>query len=138
MSNAHTFPITLSPSTKFDDLKGTIPAKDLIGGKVALLVNVASQCGLTPQYKGLEALYQKYKDKGFVVVGFPSNEFGGQEPGTDAEISEGVCSKFKATFPLTTKIHVNGEKADPLWAYMKSQKKELFMEAIKWNFAKVS
>jgi glutathione peroxidase len=72
----------------------------------------------------------------FQVIGFPSNEFGGQEPGTDAQINDFVCSRFKATFPLTTKVEVNGANAHPLWAFMKKEKKELFMEAIKWNFAK--
>ena len=110
----------------------TLPTKELFAGKKAVLcVNVASACGLTPQYKGLEELHQKYKDRGLLVLGFPSNEFGGQEPGTDAEINTFVCSKFNATFPLTTKVHVNGAEAHPLWAFMKSEKKELFVEAVK-------
>lgn len=133
--SAHDFSIKMSSAgaSKGEE----VTAKELFGGKVALIVNVASQCGLTGQYKGLESLYQKYKDKGFVVVGFPSNEFGAQEPGTDEEIAEFTCSRFKASFPLTAKVEVNGANAHPLWAYMKKEKKELFLEAIKWNFSKV-
>ena len=131
-ASAHDFSVTLAPAHG----GATVPLKDLAGGKVALVVNVASQCGFTPQYKGLEALHQKYKDKGLLVLGFPSNEFGGQEPGTDAEINDFVCSRFKATFPLTTKVHVNGAAAHPLWAFMKKEKKELFVEAVKWSAAR--
>src|SRR5260370_30750718 len=84
-------------------------------GKVLLIVNVASRCGFTPQYKALEAVYEKYKDKGLVVLGFPCNQFGGQEPGTNEEIKEFCSSKYNVTFPLFDKIDVNGEKRHPLY-----------------------
>jgi glutathione peroxidase-family protein len=99
-TSAFDFSVTMAPAHG----GATVSTKELLGGKVALLVNVASQCGLTPQYKGLEELHQKYKDRGLLVLGFPSNEFGGQEPGSDEQINEFVCSRFKATFPLTTKV----------------------------------
>ncbi|MDB4942167.1 MAG: Glutathione peroxidase family protein [Labilithrix sp.] len=85
-------------------------------GKVRLVVNVASKCGLTPQYEGLEAVYRKYKEQGFEVLAFPANEFGGQEPGTDAEIKDFCASKFDVTFPLFAKIVVKGEGQHPLYA----------------------
>jgi glutathione peroxidase len=129
---ALSFSVQLAPAHGGKD----VPTSELLGGKVSLLVNVASQCGLTPQYKGLEELHQKYKDRGFQVIGFPCNQFGAQEPGTDEEVNDFVCTKFKATFPLTKKVEVNGANAHPLWAFMKSQKKELMMEAVKWNFSK--
>jgi glutathione peroxidase len=106
-------------------------------GKVLLVVNTASQCGFTPQYKGLEALYKKYKDKGFAVLGFPSNQFGQQEPGPDDEIAEFCEMNFGVTFPLFSKVDVNGDAAHPLFKYMTSAKKGLLgSEAIKWNFTK--
>ena len=87
-------------------------------GKVLLVVNTASQCGFTPQYKGLEALYKKYKDKGFAVLGFPSNQFGQQEPGSETEIAEFCEMNFGVTFPLFSKIDVNGADAHPLYKYL--------------------
>jgi glutathione peroxidase len=106
-------------------------------GKVLLVVNTASQCGFTPQYKGLEALYEKYKDKGFAVLGFPSNQFGQQEPGADSEIAEFCEMNFGVTFPLFSKVNVNGADAHPLFKYLASSKKGLLgSEAIKWNFTK--
>jgi glutathione peroxidase len=106
-------------------------------GKVLLVVNTASQCGFTPQYKGLEALYKKYKDKGFAVLGFPSNQFGQQEPGPESEIAEFCEMNFGVTFPLFSKIDVNGDAAHPLFKYLTSTKKGLLgSEAIKWNFTK--
>ncbi|KAK3811158.1 MAG: glutathione peroxidase [Benniella sp.] len=105
-------------------------------GKVVLVVNVASQCGFTKQYDGLEALYQKYKDRGFVVIGFPCNQFGGQEPGTNEEIEDFCRVNFGVTFPLMDKIDVNGDNEDPVYTYLKSQKKSLMMSRIKWNFEK--
>jgi glutathione peroxidase len=106
-------------------------------GKALLIVNVASQCGFTPQYKGLEALYQKYKDRGFVVLGFPCNQFGSQEPGSEAEI-QGFCElNFGVTFPLFSKIDVQGEKAHPLYAYLKERLPGVLgSESIQWNFTK--
>ncbi|HQR20007.1 MAG TPA: glutathione peroxidase [Burkholderiaceae bacterium] len=106
-------------------------------GKVLLVVNTASQCGFTPQYKGLEALYEKYKDKGFAVLGFPSNQFGQQEPGPDDEIAEFCEMNYGVTFPMFSKIDVNGDSAHPLYKYLTSTKKGLLgSEAIKWNFTK--
>ncbi len=100
------------------------------GGKVRLIVNVASQCGLTPQYTALEALYRKYKDRGFEVLAFPANEFGAQEPGTDAEIKSFCSSRYDVTFPLFSKIVVKGEGQHPLYAALTEGK------AITWNFEK--
>jgi len=106
-------------------------------GKVLLIVNTASECGFTPQYQGLEKLYQQFKDMGVVVLGFPCNQFGHQEPGTEAEI-EAFCEKnFGVTFPLFEKIDVNGENTHPLYQYLKQQAPGLLgSEAIKWNFTK--
>lgn len=106
-------------------------------GQVLLIVNTASKCGFTPQYEGLEALHREYKDRGFEVLGFPCNQFGAQEPG-DAEEIRNFCSlTYDVTFPLSAKIAVNGEEADPLWKYLKSQQAGLMgSRAIKWNFTK--
>lgn len=105
-------------------------------GKVLLIVNVASKCGFTPQYKGLEALYGKYKGKGLVILGFPCDQFGHQEPGTAEEI-KGFCElNYGVTFPLFQKIEVNGDNAHPLYKYLKSQAPGFLNEAIKWNFTK--
>lgn len=106
-------------------------------GKVLLVVNVASKCGFTPQYKGLEALYQKYKDRGLVVLGFPCNQFGAQEPGDASEIAQFCELNFGVTFPMHTKIDVNGKDTHPLFEQLKSGAKGvLATEAIKWNFTK--
>ncbi len=105
-------------------------------GKVLLIVNVASKCGYTKQYSGLQALYGKYKDKGFVILGFPCNQFANQEPGTDAEILSFCQVNFGVTFPLFKKIKVNGKDADPLYVYLKEQAKGNLGSAIKWNFTK--
>lgn len=106
-------------------------------GKVALVVNVASKCGYTPQYKGLEALYKKYKDKGFVILGFPANNFGGQEPGTNAEIQTFCSRTYSVTFPMFSKISVKGSDQAPLYQYLtdKSANPETGGE-IGWNFTK--
>lgn len=101
-------------------------------GKVLLLVNVASECGFTPQYEGLEALHQKYKDRGLVVVGLPANEFGAQEPGSNEEIKEFCRSRFGVTFPMTGKIIVKGEGQHPLYAHIIDRTGE-----VTWNFNKV-
>jgi glutathione peroxidase len=103
-------------------------------GKVVLVVNTASKCGLTPQYKGLEALYQKYRAKGFVVAAFPANEFGAQEPGTDGEIKTFCELNYKTTFDLYSKIVVKGPGIHPLYAYL--TKESPFPGEIGWNFAK--
>jgi glutathione peroxidase len=106
-------------------------------GKTLLIVNVASQCGFTPQYAGLEALYRKYHARGFEVLGFPSNQFGGQEPGSAEEIATFCSTKYDVTFPLFAKIDVNGAKAHPLYEYLKSEAPgALGTKAIKWNFTK--
>ena len=100
-------------------------------GKVVLAVNVASQCGFTPQYAGLEALYKQYKDKGLVIAGFPANNFGGQEPGTDDEIKTFCDRTYKVTFPIFSKISVKGADQAPLYQYLTQKGGE-----VKWNFAK--
>ena len=106
-------------------------------GKALLIVNVASRCGFTPQYTGLEALYRKYKHDGLVVLGFPCNQFGGQEPGGEAEISEFCSLDYSVTFPLFAKIDVNGPNAHPLYRHLKSAKEGLLgRESIAWNFTK--
>ena len=106
-------------------------------GNVILIVNTASQCGFTPQYKGLEALYRKYKPQGFVVLGFPCNQFGGQEPGDAAEITQFCALNYGVTFPLFEKIEVNGRGAAPLYDFLKNEAKGLFGSSqIKWNFTK--
>ena len=106
-------------------------------GKTLLIVNVASRCGFTPQYAGLEALYRKYGEKGFVVLGFPCNQFGAQEPGADSEIAQFCATSYDVTFPMFSKIDVNGEKAHPLYRWLKHAAPGLLgSEAIKWNFTK--
>jgi glutathione peroxidase len=106
-------------------------------GKVSLIVNVASHCGMTPQYEGLEALYRKHKDQGFAVLGFPCNQFGAQEPGSEAEIGAFCESNYGVTFPMFSKIDVNGGHAHPLYEYLKSAVPGVAgTEAIKWNFTK--
>ena len=106
-------------------------------GKVMLIVNVASKCGFTPQYDGLEALYKKYKDQGLVILGFPCNQFGSQEPGSEEEIQNFCRVNFGVTFPMFSKIKVNGDDTHPLYVYLKSEKPGLLgSEAIKWNFTK--
>jgi len=102
-------------------------------GKTLMIVNVASKCGFTPQYAKLQALYEKYKDKGFVILGFPCNQFLGQEPGTDAEIQQFCQLNYGVTFPVFKKIKVNGKEADPLYQYLKA---ETGGSSIKWNFCK--
>jgi glutathione peroxidase len=106
-------------------------------GKVVLIVNVASKCGFTPQYEGLEAIYRKYKDQGFVILGFPANNFGGQEPGTNEEIKTFCSSKYNVTFPMYSKISVKGDDKAPLYQFLtgKNTNPELGGE-IKWNFTK--
>ncbi|MEO5970975.1 MAG: glutathione peroxidase [Bdellovibrionia bacterium] len=106
-------------------------------GRPLLIVNVASECGYTVQYEGLEKLFEKYKDRGLVVLGFPCNQFGGQEAGTNEEIKNFCETKFHVTFPLFSKIDVNGPNAHPLFVHLKSNAKGLLgTEGIKWNFTK--
>ena len=102
-----------------------------------LIVNTASKCGLTPQYEGLEKLYKEYKEQGLVVLGFPCNQFGRQEPGSESEIEEFCQLNYGVSFPMFAKIDVNGRDADPLFKYLKNTKKGLLgSEKIKWNFTK--
>lgn len=106
-------------------------------GSVVLIVNTASRCGLTPQYAGLEELYKKYKDKGFVVLGFPCNQFGSQEPGSEAEIKEFCSTRYSVSFPMFSKIEVNGEGAAPLYKYLTGKDTEPAGKGnIGWNFEK--
>jgi glutathione peroxidase len=106
-------------------------------GKALLIVNVASKCGFTPQYKGLEALYEKYADRGLVVLGFPCNQFGAQEPGSESEIAAFCSTTYGVNFPMFAKIEVNGEKTHPLYKQLKHDAPGLLgSEAIKWNFTK--
>ncbi|GMM52907.1 hypothetical protein DASB73_038700 [Starmerella bacillaris] len=106
-------------------------------GKVVLIVNVASQCGFTKQYGDLQRLYEKYESEGLVILGFPCNQFGNQEPGTDAEIHEFCSVNFGVTFPIMKKIDVNGHQADPVYQYIKTKKRGLLgFSGIKWNFEK--
>jgi len=106
-------------------------------GKVLLIVNVASKCGFTPQYAGLEALYKKYGDSTFSVLGFPCDQFGHQEPGDEAEIRNFCSLNYDVSFPMFAKIDVNGDDAHPLWKWLKQEKSGLLgISAIKWNFSK--
>lgn len=105
-------------------------------GKMILVVNTASKCGFTPQFEGLEALYQKYKEKGFVVLGFPCNQFANQEPGDEQSIANGCVLDYKVSFPMFSKIEVNGDNAHPIYKYLKSELSSIFGPAIKWNFTK--
>ena len=128
-------------STIYDFAPRTIdgqPQKlDAYRGKTLLIVNVASKCGFTPQYKGLEALYRKYKDKGLVILGFPCDQFGHQEPGDENEIKNFCSLSYDVSFPMFAKIKVNGEEADPLYKFLKSEEKGILgTEFIKWNFTK--
>ena len=147
--SVHSFQANLS--------NGETVGLDTYKGKVLLIVNTASKCGLTPQYEGLENLYETYKDKGFTVLGFPCNQFGGQEPGTDEEISQFCSLNYDVKFPVFQKIEVNGENAHPLYQYLREQAPEenkidensrlynhlstnepdlLKGSEIKWNFTK--
>ena len=105
-------------------------------GKVVLLVNVASRCGFTPQYSALESIYEKYKDQGFVILGFPANNFGGQEPGTNAEIKNFCSTKYNVSFPMFAKVSVKGADCTPLYQYLTQQANPSFTGDIKWNFTK--
>ena len=105
-------------------------------GKVLLIVNTASKCGFTPQYQGLEALHRELSPRGFAVLGFPCNQFGGQEPGDARQIADFCDSKYDVSFPLFDKIDVNGANAHPLYNYLKREKSGLLGSSIKWNFTK--
>ena len=106
-------------------------------GKVILIVNTASRCGFTPQYEELEKLYRRYKDQGFIILGFPCNQFGNQEPGDASQIQEFCSLRYDVSFPMMAKIQVNGQDADPLYKYLKQRAKGIFgSTSIKWNFTK--
>lgn len=105
-------------------------------GKVVLIVNTASKCGFTPQYDGLEALYAKYSDRGLTVLGFPCDQFGHQEPGSEADIDDFCRMNFGVTFPLFSKIDVNGNTAHPLYTWLRKERSGVLGDAIKWNFTK--
>jgi glutathione peroxidase len=148
MSSTHDFTVTTADGAKL--------SLEAYQGRVLLIVNVASKCGLTPQYEGLEALYRDDKDRGLEVLGFPCNQFGGQEPGTDAEIQDFCTSTFDVTFPILSKVEVNGPDADPLFRYLraeapgafgpesgslyehvqKSRPETIGTDEVKWNFTK--
>jgi len=105
-------------------------------GKTILVVNTASKCGFTPQYAGLEELYEKYKNKGLVVLGFPCNQFGNQEPGDEKSIAEGCLLNYGVTFPMFSKVDVNGKNAHPIFKYLKDELGGTLGKKIKWNFTK--
>ena len=120
-----------------EDIHGKPQKLDRYKDKVMLIVNVASKCGFTPQYKGLEALYEKMRARGLEVLGFPCNQFGAQEPGSEEEIAQFCEMNYGVKFPLFAKVDVNGERAAPLYQYLKKEKPGLLgSEAIKWNFTK--
>ena len=117
-------------------LDGAETSLDQFRNRVLLIVNTASKCGFTPQYEGLEALQRRYADQGFSVLGFPCDQFGHQEPGDAAEIATFCTTKYDVSFPLFSKIEVNGAGAHPLWTWLKQQKSGFLVGAIKWNFTK--
>jgi len=118
-------------------IDGAATSMSAYAGKTLLIVNVASQCGFTPQYAGLEALHQRYRERGLVVMGFPSDQFGHQEPGDEAEILSFCETRYAVTFPMFAKIEVNGENAHPLYRALKSVAPSVLgTRAIKWNFTK--
>lgn len=131
----------MSDQTLFEfqatDIGGKPFAFAPLAGHVVLVVNTASACGFTPQFGGLQALYERYAPQGLMVVGFPSNEFGGQDPGSDAEIGAFCQRNFGVTFPMMSKTVVNGNDANPIWRWLKGEKPGILgTEAIKWNFTK--
>ena len=121
---------------KIDLLNGKEIAMADFKGKAVLIVNTASKCGYTYQYQGLEKLYKDYKDSGLVVIGFPCDQFGNQEPGNSKEIQSFCRDNFDVTFPMSKKIKVNGSNADPLYKYLKQKLKGILNNNIKWNFTK--
>ncbi|ORX66841.1 glutathione peroxidase [Linderina pennispora] len=121
----------------FKDLDGKPFPFEQLKGKVTLIVNVASKCGFTPQYKGLEELYKKYADRGFTILGFPSNQFAGQEPGSSDEIASFCSLTYGVTFPVMEKSDVNGDKENDVYKYIKQEKPGIMgLKRIKWNFEK--
>jgi len=123
-------------SLSAQSLQGKPVNMETYRGKVILVVNTASKCGFTPQYEGLEKLYEKYKDKGLVILGFPCNQFGNQEPGSEKEIAEGCLINYGVTFPMFAKVDVNGNDAHPVFKYLKKKLPGFITNRIKWNFTK--
>ncbi len=120
-----------------EKLEGGTQALSDYAGKVVLIVNTASKCGFTPQFEGLEKVYEKYKDQGFVVLGFPCNQFASQDPGSNTDIGEFCQRNYGVSFPMFAKIDVNGSDAHPLYKYLTKEAKGLLgTEAVKWNFTK--
>lgn len=117
-------------------LAGKEVSMEIFKGKTVVIVNTASKCGLTPQYEGLEKLYQNYKEKDVVVIGFPCNQFGKQEPGDAKSISEGCLINYGVSFPMFAKIDVNGPNSHPIFAYLRDELPGVFGNKIKWNFTK--
>lgn len=123
-------------SLKAKNLQGKEISMDTYKGKTILIVNTASKCGLTPQFEGLEELYQKYKEKDFIILGFPCNQFANQEPGDEETISEGCLLNYGVTFPMFSKIDVNGSNAHEIYKYLKKELNGFMGNKIKWNFTK--
>jgi glutathione peroxidase len=117
-------------------LQGKDVKMDEFKGKTLLIVNTASKCGLTPQFEGLETVYKKYKDRGLVILGFPSNQFANQEPGDEKSIADGCVLNYGVTFPMFSKIEVNGPNTHPIYQYLKQSLRGLGGRDIKWNFTK--
>lgn len=118
------------------DIKGKTVEMSAYKDNIVLVVNTASKCGLTPQYEGLEKLYKEYKDLGLVILGFPCNQFGEQEPGSETEIQQGCLINYGVTFPMFSKIDVNGENSHPIFVYLKKALPGFLVDSIKWNFTK--
>jgi len=121
---------------KAESLQGVQQSLENYKGKVVLVVNTASKCGLTPQYEGLEKLYRKYSDKDFVILGFPCNQFGNQEPGDGKSIAENCLINYGLSFPMFAKVDVNGPAAHPLFQYLTAELPGVFGKKIRWNFTK--
>ncbi|WP_374969210.1 glutathione peroxidase [Terrabacter sp. BE26] len=128
--------MTVLHDFKATALDGTEVSLDAYSGDVVLVVNTASECGYTPQLAGLETLHETFRDRGFTVLGFPCNQFGGQEPGTEEEIGAFCLKNYGVTFPLFAKVEVNGPGEHPLFTWLKSEKVGLLGASIKWNFTK--
>ena len=134
MTFAPPHPLYSAPVLSLDGKQGTL---DGFRGSVLLIVNVAIECGLTPQYAGLQALHRRFADRGFAVLGFPCNQFGAQEPGTSDEIRQLCTHQYDVTFPLFAKVEVNGPDTHPVWQYLKRARPGILgTEAIKWSFTK--
>ncbi|PHZ59863.1 glutathione peroxidase [Photobacterium leiognathi] len=118
------------------NITGDMLSLEKYQGKVLLIVNTASECGFTPQYETLQALFDKYKEQGLVILGFPCNQFGGQEPGTEAEIAQSCLVNYGVTFPMFSKVDVKGAQADPLFTYLVKALPGVLGANIKWNFTK--